>query len=244
MTADDASPDAAAVAEVPALAAGSRILEQAARRRAVPVHRLSATLVRCDAAGGGMIFHGLVGASCGRSTEVLSTSAAWLRAYLSGHGLPVVTSRLLDAGAEELVDAAAAALGFPIRLRPATAEQPRFDMDGPDGVATAWRALTEVLEPRSQVILEPVPTGVEFELAVVEGQVVAATPEAVPAPEITDLAVRAVGLLPGARYASVVVRVTDAGARIDRVDPLLQRWPLHPEPASRIADAILDTELG
>ncbi|HLU45619.1 MAG TPA: hypothetical protein VKZ67_11485 [Natronosporangium sp.] len=227
----------------PDLVAGSKILEEAARAAAVPVQRLSDTLLRCGETAG-IIFYGLTGQTCGRSAEMLCSNDAWLRAHLADQGLPVVACQLRDVAAGDTAGAAAAALGFPLRLRPALADQPVYEVAGPEELPQAWRAVADGLPPRAQLLLEQAPVAQELHLAVVAGRVVAGTPDSAPSAEVADLALRAVELLPGAQYASVEFRVTEAGAWIYRVDPLLRRWARHPEPAARIAAAILATELG
>lgn len=244
MTTDGSPPDGVEVlGPDPDLVAGSAILEKAAHQAAVPVQRLSETLVLCDTASGGVIFYGLTGQTCGRSAEVLCSNDAWLREYLADRGLPVVASRLLDVAAGETVESTAAALGFPLQLRPALASQPKFEVDGPDALSQAWRSVVEMLPPRAQILLERASQGSELSLAVVAGRVVASAPDLQPSPEVANLAVRAVELLPGAQCASVEFRISETGVQICRVDPLLRQWSRHPGAAVKIAAAILAREL-
>ena len=183
MTTDGSPPDGVEVlGPDPDLVAGSAILEKAAHQAAVPVQRLSETLVLCDTASGGVIFYGLTGQTCGRSAEVLCSNDAWLREYLADRGLPVVASRLLDVAAGETVESTAAALGFPLQLRPALASQPKFEVDGPDALSQAWRSVVEMLPPRAQILLERASQGSELSLAVVAGRVVASAPDLQPSP--------------------------------------------------------------
>ena len=218
------------------------ILEEAARAAAVPVQRLSDTLLRCGETAG-IIFYGLTGQTCGRSAEMLCSNDAWLRA-------PSLTRacRWWRASCAML-----AAGTPPARPRPRWASRsdsarpwrisPVYEVAGPEELPQAWRAVADRLPPRAQLLLEQAPVAQELHLAVVAG--------------------RGGGWRPGIRRRrrrSLTSRFGPwnccqvpstprwssgdrGGAWIYRVDPLLRRWARHPEPAARIAAAILATEL-
>lgn len=225
------------------LAAASRLLEQVARERGLAVHRLTPELLVCTDGQRRVVFHGLAGTRPGRVTEVLCGNDAWLRAYLARCGLPVVPTRLVDLSDAGYAQRAAEELGFPVRLRLATTP------DGP--IASDVEPFHEHLHAlqeqasslRAPVILE-VPSDQTVDLAVVGGHaVVAGQARDLPAPEVHDLAVRAVVCLPGTRCGLVRVTGEASGPRLDSVDPAFRAgFRSGGVTGAELGSAILDLE--
>lgn len=206
-------------------AAASRLLESVARDRGLWVDRLAPDLVVCDDDRHRVLFRGLAGARSGRVTEELCGNDAWLRAHLARSGLPVVPTRLVDLADAGPVRLVTEELGFPVRLRPATARD-GSTATGVDSLLARWRALRESAAiPGGQLILEPFAAGRPADVAVVGGRAVAESRSGdIPAPVAAELAVRAIDALPGTDYGSVRVVPVGPEVAIETVDPCFRRW--------------------
>jgi hypothetical protein len=233
---EPAPPDRSGGAE-----AASRLLESVARDRGLTVDRVAPDLVICDDGRRRVMFHGLAGAGWGRVAQVLCGNDAWLRAHLARHGLPVVPTRLVDLADAGWALRAAEELGFPVRLRLATASSgPTTDDAG--SFQDRWHALQEeATSPTAQVILEPPPAGPPIDVAVAGGRALAVT-GADGAAAVCDLAVRAIAAV-GAGYGLVRIVAAPASFSIVTVVPALDPPVVDGRPAGpEIIAAVLGRE--
>jgi hypothetical protein len=252
----------------------SRAVELVARDQGHRIHRLEPDYVVIDGAHRRrMAFAGLLGTSVTRPAVVLTEDISLVRAHLGVLGLPCVPHRAQPSEQHPPAWSSLAALGTDLRVRRATPSTEAVDAgrhvtDEPRFLA-AWAEMSVRAngdDGQLRVLAERDVDAEEYEVYVVGGRAVigyardrrvgvdpAPRPSmpvvSVPA-QVSEVAIRAIGAMPGTSYGTVRVQVPQRDG--SRPGPLVYAVELSPPPAvstspkqlRMVAEAVLELETG
>ena len=221
----------------------SALLESVARERGLDVRRLDDEIVLCSDGEHRVLFHGLTSSSSSKLAHVLCGNDAWLRSHLAHHGIPVVPTRLVGLDDARFALRAAEQLGFPVRMRLAGVADDDLGRTVSDVASfhEVWQKLAQSApDGRALVILERQLDGQPVEVAVVAGEVVAASPagSGTLAAAVGRIAVEVHFTVAGVCH-TVRLRTSSYGDAVDTVDPSLQVWNGAPELVDKIIKSLL-----
>ena len=248
----------------------SAVLEMAASRMGLSVDRLGESLTVCSDGETRVAFCGIAGNRSGQAAHTLCQSDGWLRRYLASRGIPTMDGEVVGLNSPNHAYDIAERLGFPlVARRPHREASPEAVAHDMDAFRRLWRRLQASSRRvgRDQVIVE---RAVDTRhLIAVAGDWV----EVIPIDEITaqgpapnsdsatprgdtaavgratDLAPRAVAVLPDLGYAMVRLAERADGGNlatvVDGIDPAFGRWWRPSDAvAERIAAEVLRLEFG